>query len=82
MAADDTTDETSLLRMIRGDRLDTIGAEKAADFADLAGIMAGDDQPAALQSPRQRPVALSCAAKISAQPIRARRSSRNSPSSS
>ena len=65
----------------RRDRLDAIGAEQVGDLAHLARIVAGDDQPAGLELPH-RPVALSCAAKISAQPIRASRSSRSSPSSS
>ena len=46
----------------------------------LPAIMGGDDQLVADRP--HRPVALSCAAKISAQPIRARRSSRSRPSSS
>ena len=66
-----------------GDRLDAIGAEQVADLAHLAFIVAGDDQLAGTEagaltgrSPCPAP------AKISAQPIRARRSRRSSPSSS
>src|SRR6185436_15431292 len=65
----------------RRDRLDPVRAEQRSDLAYLALIVTGDDEPACRQPPH-RPVALSCAAKISAQPIRARRSSRSSPSSS
>ena len=73
------------------DRFDAVGAEQIADLADLARIVAGDDQLAGGEladrlrsgpSPLivRRPSA--CAAKMSAQPMRARRSRRSSSSSS
>src|SRR5690606_1319593 len=64
------------------DRLDPVRTEQFADFPYLAFIVAGDDQLAGQQLVGHRPVALSCAAKMSAQPMRARRSRRSSPSSS
>src|SRR5688500_16423605 len=65
----------------RRDRLDAIGTEQVDDLADLAFIVAGDDEPPRLE-PSHRPVTLSWAVKISAQPIRASLSSRSNPSSS
>ena len=64
------------------DRLDPVGAEQVANLAHLAFIVTGDDQPAGRELAGHRPVARSCAAKISPQPMRARRSRRSSPSSS
>ena len=54
--------------------------EQLLDFPQLAGIVGGDDQLVADRP--HRPTAFNCAAKISSQPMRARRSSRSRPSSS
>ena len=66
----------------RGNRFDAIGAEQVANFANFAHIVTGDDQPPGLEFAGHLPVALSWAAKISPQPIRASLSRRSSPSSS
>ena len=54
--------------------------DERGDFAQLAGIVCRDDELVADRP--HRPVAFSWAAKISQQPIRARRSRRSKPSSS
>jgi hypothetical protein len=68
------------IELRRGQRLDAVRAEQLGDLAHLSLIVAGDDQLAGPQLPH-RPVALSWAAKMSPQPIRARRSSRSRSSS-
>src|SRR5258705_13204418 len=54
--------------------------DEVGDLAQLARIVGRDDELPADRP--HRPVAFSCAAKISPQPIRARRNSRSRPSSS
>ncbi len=57
--------------------LDAERRDQSADFAQLALVVGGDDQ---LRPDRvHRPQAFNCAAKMSPQPIRARRSRRSRP---
>ena len=63
---------------LRPRRSRSVGPEQFGDLAHLAFIVAGDDQPARPEPPHLR-VALSCAVKISAQPIRARRAAGADP---
>ena len=65
----------------RGDRLDAVGLQQVGNLDELAAIVAGDDDLAG-ELAHHRPVARSWAAKMSAQPIRASRSSLSRASSS
>src|SRR5206468_12279568 len=67
-------------KLLGADAGDAQRLDQRGDFAQLACIVRGDDELLADRS--HRPVAFSWAAKISEQPMRARRSSRSSPSSS
>src|SRR5204862_3582103 len=67
-------------KLFRAHAGDSERLNQRCDLAQLAGVVSGDDELAADRP--HRPVAFSCAVKISEQPMRARRSRRSKPSSS